>query len=46
MLERNESIYKLEDNIVIRKNDDIKQYWLLIQIVGTITALIQRHIGF
>lgn len=27
MLERDKSIYKLEDNIVIRKNDDIKQYW-------------------
>jgi hypothetical protein len=27
LLERNESIYKLDDNIVIRKNDGTKQYW-------------------
>ena len=27
MLERDKSIYKLNDNIVIRKNDGTKQYW-------------------
>lgn len=27
MLERDESIYKLNDNIVIRKNAGTKQYW-------------------